>query len=80
MFRKMSTKTRRVPGEDQVSKEQFLLLQPPQKIAIRQKLLDCLQSESLPQVRHKIGDAVAEVARQYSDDGRWTRNREFGHA
>ncbi len=76
----MSTKTRRVPGEDQVSKEQFLLLQPPQKIAIRQKLLDCLQSESLPQVRHKIGDAVAEVARQYSDDGRWTRNREFGHA
>ncbi len=76
----MSTKTRRVPGEDQVSKEQFLLLQPPQKIAIRQKLLDCLQSESLPQVRHKIGDAVAEVARQYSDDGRWTRNREFRHA
>ena len=40
-------------------------------MAIRQKLLECLQSEQLPQVRHKIGDAVAEVARQYTDDGRW---------
>ena len=38
-------------------------------MAIRQKLLECLQSESLGVVRHKIGDAVAEVARQYSDDG-----------
>ena len=46
-----------------------MLLQLPQKVAIRHKLLECLQSESLPLVRHKIGDAVAEVARQYSDDG-----------
>jgi len=49
-----------------------MLLQSPQKVAIQQKLLECLQSESLLQVRHKIGDAVAEVARQYSDDGTWT--------
>ena len=69
MFRKMAAKTRRFPGEDSNSKEQFLLLQEPQKTAIRQKLLDCLQSESLSQVRHKIGDGVAEVARQYSDGG-----------
>lgn len=46
-----------------------MLLQLPQKVAIRQKLLDCLQSENLALVRHKVGDAVAEVARQYSDDG-----------
>ena len=45
-----------------------MLLQPAQKVAIRQKLLECLQSERLPIVRHKIGDAVAEVARQYSDN------------
>ena len=45
-------------------------LQPQQKVAIRQKLLECLQGETLPEVRHKVGDAVAEIARQYSDGGR----------
>lgn len=64
----MATKTRKTPGTEE-SKELFMLLQPPQKGVIRQKLLQCLQSENLPAVRHKIGDAVAEVARQYSDDG-----------
>ena len=49
-----------------------MLLQPPQKVAIRQKLLECLEGERLPDVRHKIGDAVAEIARQYSDNGRRT--------
>lgn len=38
-------------------------------MAIREKLLACLSSESLPDVRKKIGDAVAEVARQYTDNG-----------
>lgn len=66
----MSSKTRRIAGENSESKEQFLLLQTEQKVVIRQKLLECLQGESLPQVRHKIGDAVAEIARQYSDNGR----------
>ena len=64
----MSTKARKSPATEE-SKELFLLLQPPQKVAIRQKLLECLQSENLAMVRHKIGDAVAEVARQYSDAG-----------
>lgn len=71
MFRKMSTKTRRATGENQESKEQFMLLQPPQKDAIKQKLLGCLQTETLSQIRHKIGDALAEIARQYSDNGMW---------
>lgn len=70
----MSTKTRKTPGTEE-SKELFMLLQPPQKVAIRQKLLECLQSENLPMVRHKIGDAVAEVARQYADDGRRSSDR-----
>ncbi len=69
----MSTKTRRVVGEERDSKEQFLLLQTQQKVVIGQKLLECLQTESLPQVRHKIGDAVAEIARQYSDNGGWSQ-------
>lgn len=69
LFRRIATKTRKLPGTDE-SKELFLTLLQPQKIAIRQKLLECLQNETLPQVRHKIGDAVAEVARQYADDGK----------
>ena len=52
-----------------------MLLQPQQKVAIRQKLLECLQGERLPDVRHKIGDAVAEIARQYSDNGRLAPER-----
>lgn len=68
LFRRIATKTRKLPGTEE-SKELFLTLLQPQKIAIRQKLLECLQNETLPQVRHKIGDAVAEVARQYADDG-----------
>lgn len=64
----MATKSRKLPGSED-SKELFLSLQPPQKLAIRQKLLECLQAEELPPVRHKIGDAVAEIARQYSDEG-----------
>ena len=69
LFRRMSTRTRKTPSSDE-SKELFMVLEQAQKVAIREKLLECLQSETLPPVRHKIGDAVAEVARQYSDDGR----------
>lgn len=58
---------RKPPGSDE-SKELFLTLQDAQKVAIRQKLLQCLQNEGLPHVRHKVGDAVAEIARQYTDD------------
>ena len=52
-----------------VSKELFLSLQPPARNAIREKLLQCLNGEGLQNVRNKIGDAVAEVARQYTDEG-----------
>ncbi len=65
----MATKSKKIPESDE-SKELYLTMQPAQKVAIRQKLLECLQTETIPQVRHKIGDAVAEVARQYADGGR----------
>ncbi|MCJ1477096.1 hypothetical protein MMC13_005767 [Lambiella insularis] len=68
LFRRISTKARKVPGVTE-PKELFWSLQQPQKIAIRSKLLECLQSEATPHVRNKIGDAVAEIARQYTDDG-----------
>ena len=32
--------------------------------------MQSLQNEVLPHVRNKIGDAVAEIARQYADDGK----------
>ena len=40
---------------------------------IREKLVACLTNESVIDVRKKIGDAVAEVARQYTDNGMWLR-------
>ena len=64
----MSTKTRKVPNSNE-PRELFLTLQDAQKQVIRSKLLQCLQNESIPKVRNKIGDAVAEIARQYTDDG-----------
>lgn len=70
VFRRMATKSKKIPGSDE-SRELFLTLQPAQKIAIRQKLLQCLETENIAQIRHKIGDAVAEVARQHADGGKW---------
>jgi hypothetical protein len=40
-----------------------------QRLVIREKLVTCLTSESTTDVRKKIGDAVAEIARQYTDNG-----------
>ena len=70
LFRRIATKTRKVASTEE-SKELFIALQDAQKVAIRERLLQCLQSETLPQVRHKVGDAVAEVARQYAENGRF---------
>lgn len=44
-------------------------LEAPQKNAIRSTLLECLPSEQDVSVRHKVGDAVAEIARQYTAEG-----------
>ncbi|KAI9729351.1 MAG: hypothetical protein M1834_006874 [Cirrosporium novae-zelandiae] len=73
LFRRVSCRTRKVPipgtnplREDQ--KDLFWSLTIDQKIAIRSRLLSCLGEESLSHVRNRIGDAVAEIARQYSDN------------
>jgi hypothetical protein len=47
----------------------FLTLNPPEREAIRAKLLSCLANETDNSVRGKIGDAVAELARQHTDEG-----------
>ena len=66
LFRRIAAKNWKTPGSDE-AKELFQSLPQQQKLAIRQKLLECFQNEAAPQIRHKVGDAVAEVARQYSD-------------
>ena len=68
LFRRIATKNQKLPNTTE-PRELFLSLPQQQKIAIRGKLLQCLQTESIPAVRHKIGDAVAEIARQYAEDG-----------
>lgn len=68
LFRRVSTRTRKDP-QNGATKELFLSLPQAQRNAIREKLLQCLSTEAIQQVRNKIGDAVAEIARQYSDDG-----------
>lgn len=39
------------------------------KLPIRSGLLNCLSNETVPHVRNKVGDAIAEIARQYTDNG-----------
>ncbi|KAJ5894586.1 Importin subunit beta-3 [Penicillium taxi] len=71
LFRRIATKTRKDPATGD-AKEIFLSLPTEQRVAIQEKLLLCLANETVPDVRRKIGDAVAEVARQYTDNnGQW---------
>ncbi|KAK4983443.1 importin subunit beta-3 [Elasticomyces elasticus] len=67
IFRRMATKTQKDPLTNQ-HKELFAILPEPQRNAIRAKLLESLSGETVASVRNKIGDAIAEVARQYTDD------------
>ncbi|KAJ5585085.1 uncharacterized protein N7459_004885 [Penicillium hispanicum] len=68
LFRRIATKTRKDPATGE-AKEVFLSLPNEQRVAIREKLVTCLTTESVTDVRKKVGDAVAEVARQYTDNG-----------
>ncbi|KAI9829591.1 MAG: hypothetical protein M1819_006096 [Sarea resinae] len=69
LFRRIASKTKKIAASDEM-KELFLTLEQPQQAAIMQRLLQCLTNESLPNVRNKTGDAVAEIARQCSDEGK----------
>ncbi|KAF2234745.1 putative importin beta-3 subunit [Viridothelium virens] len=69
LFRRIAMRTRKDPGTGE-SKELFTTLQPDPRHATQAKLLQALSGENNTTVRNKIGDAVAEVARQYTDDGK----------
>lgn len=67
MFRRLSTRARKdTRGE---TKELFSSLPNEQKTVIRAKILACFNTEQVASARNKIGDAVAEIARQYVDVG-----------
>lgn len=68
LFRRIATKTRKDPVTNE-AKELFSTLSAEQRLVIREKLVTCLTSESVADVRKKIADAVAEIARQYTDNG-----------
>ena len=70
LFRRIAGRTRKTPGsEDGEAEDLFWSMQDAQKQAIREVLLQCLSQETEGAVRNKVGDAVAEVARQYTISG-----------
>ena len=77
LLRRIASKNRKDPHAAD-SKELFLCLGENEKNFIRQRLLQCLANEQMTNVRHKIGDAVAEIARQYTDYGMFHRCCEGG--
>jgi hypothetical protein len=72
IFRRIASKTRKTPSGDNI--ELFLSIPQEHAFAIRQKLLEALGAETTSTVRNKIGDAVAEVAREYSDNSESLQN------
>ncbi|EME77845.1 uncharacterized protein MYCFIDRAFT_57383 [Pseudocercospora fijiensis CIRAD86] len=67
IFRRIATRAAK-DAATQESKEIFLQLNHQTKTAIRAKLLEDYANESNKTVRHKIADAVAEIARQYTEE------------
>ncbi|KAF2758186.1 importin subunit beta-3 [Pseudovirgaria hyperparasitica] len=68
LFRRISIRSRKDPNTN-ATKELFLLLGAEQRQAIRTKVLETLGTETVANVRNKIGDAVAELARQFTEEG-----------
>lgn len=65
IFRRIASKTIKTPSAENV--DLFISLAPEQGVVIRTKLLEILMTETDKNVRNKISDAVAEIARQYYD-------------
>lgn len=67
IFRRIASKTRKNERGETV--DMFTSLAKEQAEVIRQKLLETLANETDNNARHKISDAVAEIGRQYSENG-----------
>lgn len=66
IFRKIASKARKNERGETV--DMFISLDREQAAAIRQKLLETLAGDFDRSVRNKVSDAVAEVARQYTEN------------
>lgn len=69
IFRRIASKVRKADSGENL--DLFISLPKEQAAVIRQKLLETLAAESERIVRNKISDAVAEVARQYTENGKF---------
>ncbi|SMR60448.1 unnamed protein product [Zymoseptoria tritici ST99CH_1E4] len=67
IFRRISTRTTKEAASGE-NKEIFLQLSHQSKQSVRSKLLECYAREDSKPVRNKLADAVAEIARQYTDE------------
>ncbi len=67
IFRRIASKTRKTEQGENL--EIFYSLPAEQAQVIRQKLLEVLAAEANRSVRNKISDAIAEIARQYTENG-----------
>lgn len=65
IFRRIASKPKKDAQADNV--DIFYSIPSEQRSMIRSKLLEALTNETSSNVRNKIGDAVAELARQYVD-------------
>lgn len=72
IFRRIASKSRKNEKGENV--DIFVSLPKDQAAVIRQKLLEILTMETERGVRNKISDAVAEVARQYTESGELARS------
>ncbi|KAI1948004.1 importin subunit beta-3 [Ophidiomyces ophidiicola] len=68
LFRRIAARSVKDPNSTD-SRRLFFTLSPDHRIAIRQKLLQALNGESVSNVRNKVGDAVAAIAEQYTESG-----------
>ncbi|KAF1824854.1 ARM repeat-containing protein [Dissoconium aciculare CBS 342.82] len=68
LFRRLSTRTIKDTAGTAPSKELFLHLNLQTQTEIRTRLLEAYVRETVKPIRHKIADAVAELARQYTDN------------
>ncbi|ROT37895.1 importin subunit beta-3 [Sodiomyces alkalinus F11] len=66
IFRRIASKSRK--NERGETLDMFVSLDRDQAAAIRQKLLESLAGDFDRSVRNKVSDAVAEVARQYTEN------------
>ncbi|EAS32990.3 importin beta-3 subunit [Coccidioides immitis RS] len=68
LFRRIAGRSVKDPNSAD-TRRLFFTLVPEQRLAIRQKLLQALNGETVSSVRNKVGDAVAAIAEQYSESG-----------